>query len=132
MEKEGSSESKMWRWLVNLWTLLLFALIITDIARGGTLGNLLGPVAAIYVAALAIYSAEKEFERWRFYSIGRHPGEVYVLAWTVLVIGILVWIFASGSTYKMPAEIFSTYIVVLGILAITRKSKILFNERVEK
>ena len=73
MEKEGSSESKMWRWLVNLWTLLLFALIITDIARGGTLGNLLGPVAAIYVAALAIYSAEKEFGQSKSCSNNYNP-----------------------------------------------------------
>ena len=129
MQRESSSESRMWRWLVNLWTLLLFVVIILDITRGGALGNLLGPVSAIYVAALAIYSAEKEFERWRFYSIGRHPGEVYVIAWTILVVGIFIWTFVSESSYKMPPEIFSTYIVVLGILAITRKSKILFNER---
>ena len=129
MNEVSTKESQMWRWLVNIWTLILFALMIADVTKGGTLQPLLGPVAAIYVATLAIYSAEKEFERWRLYSLRRHPGEMYVIAWTLLIIGEFVWIFATGSNYKMPPEIFSTYIVVLGILAITRKSKILFKEK---
>ena len=122
----------MWRWLVNVWTLILFFFIIADFTRDESINQFLGPIAAIYVAALAIYSADKEFERWRMYSIGRHPGEMYVVAWTLLIMGLFLYAFVSGSGYSMPPEIFSTYIVVLGILAITRRSKTLFNERVEK
>ena len=132
MEKGTAGENRVWRWLVNIWTLLLFYFIIADIMQGGAFKNLLGPVSAIYVATLAIYSAEKEFERWRLYSIGKHPGEIFVIAWTALIMGIFLWIFITGSDYKMPPEIFSTYVVVLGILAITRKSKVIFSERIEK
>ncbi len=130
MKKEVSNDSRMWRWLVNIWTLILFFFIIADFFRDENINQFLGPVAAIYVAALAIYSADKEFERWRLYSIGRHPGEMYVVAWTVIIIVLFLCAFVGQSGYTMPPEIFSTYIVVLGILAITRRSKTLFNERV--
>ena len=125
-------ETRLWRWVVNVWTFVIFFFIIADFVREGALDNILGPIAAIYIATLSIYSAEKEFGRWRFYSIGRHPGELYVFAWTALMIGMFGWIFLSRSEYRMSPEIFSTYIVVIGILAVTRKSKILFNERGEK
>jgi hypothetical protein len=130
MQKERNIiDGRIWRWLVNVWTFVLFFFILADFFNNGGLDNILGPVAAIYVASLAIYSAEKEFERWQLYSVGRHPGEVYVFIWTMLVIGMFVYTLVTKSSYKMSQEIFSTYIVVLGILAITRKSKNLFKER---
>ena|SRR3989344_6522653 len=132
MPKKPKNDSVLWRWVTNLWTLVLFLTIFLDFTNQGGLQNVLGPVSAIYVAVLAIYSAEKEFERWKFYSMGRHPGEIYVIIWTILMIGIFAYTYATGNEYKMPSEIFSTYIVVLGILAITRKSKKIFKEKVSK
>jgi hypothetical protein len=70
-----------------------------------------------------VYSAEKEFERWHDYNIGRHPGEVYVFVWTVLVVVLFGLELVYKSEYVLPSEVFSTYIVVVGILAITRKSR---------
>jgi hypothetical protein len=120
--------SRIWRLLADFWTILAFAVIIEDFRRVGALDNLLGPVLAIYIAILAIFSAEKEFERWQWYNKGRHRGEVYVVLWTVLMVGILGAIYLSNNGYEMDPEIYSTYIVVLGILAITRKSKQVFAE----
>lgn len=118
-----------WRWLTNVWTILIFLIIIDDFFSKGGHQNIIGPACAIYVAALAIFSAEKEFERWQFYSVGRHPGEVYVIAWTLLVAGIFLVTFLTHSTYIMSPEIVSTYVAVLAILAVTKKSKQAFKEK---
>lgn len=123
MKKE---ESKYLRFLTNFWTLVTFATIILDAMHGNELETAIGPVLAIYAAILALYSAEKEFERWRYYFMGRHPGEVYVIAWTFLLVGLFTWSYVTHSEYEMPHEAIATYIVVIGILAITKKSKDFF------
>lgn len=115
--------SKLWRLLTDFWTLAAFVVSIADFLHHGELENIVGPVMAIYIVVLAIFSAEKEFERWYSYNLGRHRGEVYVYAWTALIIGIFIAVYVTGSTYRMSPEIFSTYLVVLGILAVTQKSK---------
>lgn len=114
---------KVWRYLVNFWALVLYVAIIADFFQGNGLSEFLGPISAIYIAALAIYSAQKEFERWHDYNIGRHPGEVYVFVWTLLIILLLVLEIIYHGSYKLPNEVFTTYIVVIGVLAITKRSK---------
>ena len=116
-------DNKMWRYLTNFWTFVIYTVVILDFIAGNTLTEFLGPVCAIYIAILGIFSAEKEFERWHDYHVGRHPGEVYVVLWTFLIITLLILEFTHYRDYILPSEVFSTYIVVLGILAITRKSK---------
>lgn len=127
--KKGSG--RFWRYLTNAWTVLFFVLIVEDFLNAGAYAHLIGPVASIYAVSLAIYSAEKEFERWQFYFIGAHPGEIYVVLWTLLIMGIIVADYFLEIPYKMEPEIISTYIVVLGVLAITKKSKEIFKERCE-
>jgi small-conductance mechanosensitive channel len=126
--KGKEDKSLLWRWMTNIWTIITFAVILEDFRTFGGLSNLLGPVLAIYVAILAIFSAEKEFERWQWYNKSRHLGEIYVVAWTLLIFILLAGAYLNGTGYKISSEIFSTYIVVLGILAITRKSKQIFKE----
>ena len=118
----------LWRMIVTFWTVLLFTMIISDFVTNNAHPDILSPVAAIYVVVLTIYSAEKEFERWHAIYQSRHPGEIYVGIWTLLIFGILVADFVLGKSYKMPSEVVSTYIVVLGVLAVTRKSKMLYKE----
>ena len=129
LNRKNNKDNFSWRYVVNLWMVLLFITIILDFIAENAFSNIVGPLAAIYTATLAIYSAEKEFERWQDYYDGRHPGEVYVILWTVLIIGILVTDVILGKLYKMEPEIIATYIVVLGILAVTRKSKSFFTRR---
>ncbi len=119
----------LWRVVSDFWTLFAFAVIIEDFRLHGALAHIIGPVMAIYVVVLAIFSAEKEFERWYSYNMGRHIGEIYVFAWTALIAGLFVATYLLEVEYEMPEEVFSTYLVVLGILAITRKSKSFFKEK---
>jgi len=125
MKKE---RTRYLRFIVNFWSVIAFVILILNVWIPNRFTEIIGPTLAIYTGALALYSAEKEFERWKFYFTGRHPGEVYVVIWTVLILGIFIWKYSVGSPYKMEPEIIATYIVVLGILAITKKSKTFFTE----
>ena len=61
-----------------------------------------------------------------------HPGEIYVITWTVLIICLIVGdVFLHGS-YHMPAEVSATYIAVISILAITRESKNFYKRKGKK
>ena len=109
--------------MVNFWTVVLYFFILIDFWYSNGFILFLGPVSAIYISILAIYTAEKEFKRWHDYHFGRHPGEMYVILWTMLMVVLLLCEVTHYKEYVLPSEVFSTYIVVLGILAITKKSK---------
>lgn len=114
--------SNLWRYLLNTWTILYYALIISDYFKNNSLHVFIEPVSAIYLAVLAVYTSQKEFKRWHNYSIGFRPGEKYVIVWTVLII-VLFILDATNLSYVLPSEVFTSYLVVIGILAITRSSK---------
>ena len=112
-----------WRYLVNFWTLVIYVFIVADFFLRNSLVEFLGPVCAIYIALLAVYTTQKEFERWHDENIGKHPGEIYVIVWTALVIVLIILEIIYHESYTLPSEAFSTYLVIMGILAITRRSK---------
>lgn len=118
-----SLKDKYWRYLANFWTLVVFIAIIYDFIHDDALSDFLGPLLVLYIAVLTIYAGAKEFERWHHIHQSRHPGEIFVVAWTVLIFGILLADFILAKPYKLPGEVISAYITVLGILAITQKSK---------
>ena len=124
--------SSLWRHIVNFWSIVLYITILLDFFVDDKFAKIIGPVCALYVAVLVVYSAEKEFERWHDYHTSRHPGEVYVIVWTVLIFTLLVLELIYRSNYTIPDSIFSTYIVVLGVLAITKKSREKYNEEKKK
>ncbi|MEI6529250.1 MAG: hypothetical protein WCN88_02475 [Candidatus Falkowbacteria bacterium] len=67
--------------------------------------------------------SNKEFERWYDKHGRKHLGEIFVIAWTVLVFCLFFLDFAYRRDYQIPNSIISSYITVLTILAVTRKSK---------
>lgn len=111
-----------WRYLANFWTITFYSLIIADFIYRNNLHEFIEPVSAIYLAVLAVYTTKKEFERWHNYNIGVHPGEKYVIVWTILVITLFI-LDAVYIDYSIPSEVFTSYLVVVGILAITKRSK---------
>lgn len=114
--------SNLWRYLLNIWTVIFYTLIVADCYKNNSLHVFIEPVSAIYLAVLAVYTTQKEFQRWHNYNIGFHPGEKYVIIWTVLII-ILFILDATNPNYVLPSEVFTSYLVVIGILAITKSSK---------
>ncbi len=123
LQRAGSFKS--WRMIVNFWTLVFFAAIIFDFYNDNVLSKdeiLLG-VAGIYAAALAIYSAEKEFRRWHHMHKSLHPGELYAIIWTALILFLIAGPEIYGNSYHLPSEVSASYIAMVSILAITRESK---------
>ena len=111
--------------MVNFWSVVFFVAILYDFYHHNVLSEneiILG-IAGIYAASLAVYSAEKEFRRWHNMHRGVHPGEVYALIWTVLILFIVITQIVTQMPYHMPVEVSASYIAVISILAITRESK---------
>lgn len=97
-----------------------------DFLKDNAFQEFVFPLVVIYVALLAIYAGDKEFERWCSSHRSAHPGEIFVGLWTVLIFGILALDFILKKPYEISGEVVSAYIAVLSILAITRRSKTLY------
>lgn len=124
------STTYFWKMITTLWTVVFFAAIIYDFLTENSLQvrELLLPIAVIYDAVLAVYSAEKEFKRWHDKHTTIHPGEVYVILWTILIFGLLGVSILTHRPYHVPPEVTASYIVVIGILAITKESKYFYKQ----
>jgi uncharacterized membrane protein YdjX (TVP38/TMEM64 family) len=118
-----------WRYMTNFWCLVCYGTIIYDFVYDHALHDILPSVLVIYVALLTIFAGVKEFSRWFDTRTDRHPGEIFVIGWTVLVSGLVMAKITLHKNYEIPGEVVSTYIAVLSIMAITQKSKSLKNER---
>jgi len=124
--------NNFWFYLLNFWTIFAFVVIVYDFVVNNRFSTVLNPVLVIYVALLTIYVGAKEFERWFRNRTNVHPGELYAIAWTALIVGIVVSNMILEKPYRLSEEIISTYISVLGILVITQKSKSLYRQKVRK
>jgi len=124
--KKIIEKSSFLRSLTAFWTVVVFVAIGWDFLKDNTFREFVFPLVVIYVALLAIYAGDKEFERWCSSHRSTHPGEVFVGLWTVLVFGIMILDFIMKKPYEISGEVVSAYIAVLSILAITRRSKSLY------
>jgi hypothetical protein len=117
---------KFWYQLINIWSFLFFATIILDFIYNNAYEGILNAISIIYISVLAIYVSNKEFERWYDRHEESHPGEIFVIIWSVLIFGLFILDLFCGENYRLPGAVISTYIAVLTILVITRKSKELY------
>lgn len=109
--------------MTNIWCLIAYAAIIYDFAYDHILGEFLASIMVIYISLLVIFVGVKEFERWSEVRQGRHPGELFVIGWTLLMACLVAAKIIFNKTNPIPEEVLSTYIAVLSIMAITQKSK---------
>ncbi len=123
------NDFSFWRYLMNFWTVLFLLFIVFDFSSQNGYGSILNILAAVYISVLAIYVGNKEFERWYNRHQGQHPGEMFVIIWTVVMLGLLMGDMLLGPNYEVPGAVVSSYIAVLTILAITRKSKQLYRAK---
>lgn len=123
------SNPKLWWYLLNLWTLVVFAAIIFNFVRNGVYDKQMDALLVIYIALLAIYAGDKEFERWHDKHNSRHPGEVFVLVWTALMIGLAICQFIFDKPSGLTSDVVAAYIAVLSVLAVTRRSRSLYAKR---
>ena len=120
------NDFNFWRQLINIWSCVFFIAIIADFLKGNAYEDILNAMTTIYISILAIYVSNKEFERWYDRHVESHPGEIFVVIWSVLIFILFLLDFLFGSSYRLPNSIVSAYIAVLTILVITHKSKTLY------
>jgi len=126
------NDFNFWRKLINVWTLVFFVMIIVDFIHKNAYNTILNAVAPIYISILAIYVSNKEFERWYDKHEENHPGEMFVIIWSVIIFGLFILDFIYDGSYMVPNSVISSYIAVLTILVITKKSKELYLLRKRK
>jgi cell division protein FtsB len=107
-------------------------MIIIDFLGANAYEEILNAIATIYISVLAIYVSNKEFERWYDKHEENHPGEIFVIIWSILIFSLFILDFWFGAIYHLPGAVVSSYIAVLTILVITRKSKELFKLKHKK
>lgn len=122
--KKESKELLLWKFLSNLWggiTAIFFALTFFQVTD---LSYLLTDVTIIYVSILSIFTGLKEYNRWHNkHFASRYHGEIFVATWTLLIITFIVLSAVDKNNFKISTEFTATYLSVLGIYAISRKSK---------
>ena len=120
---------QVWRLLSGLWTIIFIPFIIFDFFSEGKYEFLIAPMSAVYLGVLGLYVGTKEFERWYESHRGRHPGEWYVVIWTIVVLALFAASFYLKGEYKVSPDIIADYIMVLTVFVLTQKSKSLYRRK---
>jgi uncharacterized membrane protein YhaH (DUF805 family) len=129
IKKAFNNSFQFWRQIINFWTIVFMVFIVYDFINNNQLIEIMGSLAAIYIGVLAIYVGNKEFERWYDIHRSKHPGEIYVIAWTFLIFTIIALDVILQKKYILPSGVVSSYLAVLTILVITNKSKSLYRRK---
>ena len=86
----------------------------------------------VYVGILGLYVGTKEFDRWYEMHSSRHPGELFVIFWTIIIFALMGVAFLSDGKYHLSFEAVAVYIMVLSVFALTQKSKSLHERKMER
>ncbi len=114
---------KFWRGLTHAWTILFMAVIVANFFAHNSYEFLIAPFSAIYISILGLYVSTKEFDRWYEMHQSRHPGEIFVFLWTVIILTLLAISGFAGNGYHLSTEAVAVYIMVMSVFALTQKSK---------
>lgn len=120
---------KIWRFLTYFWTIIYLPFIVFHFFSQNSLEFLVTPFSVLYVGILGLYVSTKEFDRWYAIHKGQHPGEIFVMIWTIVMLGLFLGATIFSQKYKIDNEIVAVYIAVLSIFAITQKSKRLYEKK---
>lgn len=128
MNNKSNTRKKFWRFLADFWALATMALFIFEIfimKKSDTIANL---ASLVYIAILGIYAGKKEFYRWRQqHYMSLHWGEMFVLYWTGFM--LVAFIFSIWNNLHLPEGLAATYVAVISIFALTKKSKDLYYKK---
>lgn len=125
-------DERFWRLLSALWTAIFIPFIIIDFFIEGKYEFLVAPMSAVYLGVLGLYAGTKEFQRWYEIHPSRHPGEWFVVIWTVVVGALFITSFYLEGRYKLSPDIVADYVMVLTIFALTQQSKRLHRAKKKK
>ncbi|MCL5016256.1 MAG: hypothetical protein M1312_01430 [Patescibacteria group bacterium] len=126
-------DERIWRFITNFWTLAFIAFVVADFISHNAYDFLVAPMSVIYIGVLSLYVGTKEFDRWYEIHEGkRHPGEYFVLLWTLTIFGLMTVSFIYTGVGRISSEVVAVYIMVLSVFALTQKSKSLHREKLKK
>lgn len=129
MKKLGKffdESGRQWRLFANFWMIIAIAIFSLAFVFGSVYESIANVVAVIYLAVLSIYAGTKECSRWHHYHKSIHFGELSVVIWTLLLLAMIVLTIIFNGTFNFSNALVALYIAVLGIFAITQKSKALY------
>lgn len=113
-----------WRWLANFWGIIAVIFFIVHFFKIVDLTEAIKHLAIIYISILSIFTTVKEFDRWKSPKfLSNHNGEIFVILWTVLMIVFIAMSSYDSIRFNFTGEFTATYLSVLGIYAISRKSR---------
>jgi hypothetical protein len=118
------------RIFLNLWTFFVLPFVVLNFFYHDRFEHLAVPTAVLYTGLLALYVGTKEFERWYEMHHERHPGERFVILWTVVIGTLFLISMVLGPEYAIHSDLVATYIAVLTLYAFTHKSKELHRRKV--
>jgi len=111
--------------VLNFWTFITMALFILDFFSGNKFDSSASAIGIIYLAILGIYAGEKEYTRWQDGFVSRFIGEFFLVIWTILMAVFAVAAPVSAGAFKIPADFAIIYTSVVGVFAVTQRSKAL-------
>ncbi|MCD4760770.1 hypothetical protein K8R42_02640 [bacterium] len=122
-KKKLKKELLFWKILTNFWSIITSIVFLVTFFKIWDLSHLLTDITIIYLSILSIFAGVKEYSRWKnnnFFS--KYNGEIFIIAWTILMLIFMV-ISAAKKDYQFYSQFTATYLSVLGIFAISLKSK---------
>ena len=117
-------ELLLWKFLTNFWGIVTAFVFLVTFFKYWDLSHLLTDITIIYLSILSIFVGVKEYSRWSNKNfLSKYNGEIFVLSWTILMALFIVLSATNKVEFKMYSQFTATYLSVLGIFAITLKSK---------
>ena len=113
------------RFLAGLWGWLTITVFTLDFFNGHLYKSSITNIAIVYGAILAMYVGSKEYQRWKEKKDyqSKHWGELYIVAWTVLMVFFVVLTLIYQNTFSIPSEFPAVYLTVLSVFILSRESK---------
>ena len=114
---------RIWRYITDFWTVALMAFFVVNLFSQDGYSYMAAPLSIIYTGVLGLYVGTKEFDRWYELHDSRHPGEIFIALWTVVMFILFTAQLVLGPKYQVSTEAIADYIMVLSVFALTQKSK---------
>jgi hypothetical protein len=125
-------DERIWRYITDFWTVALMLFFMVNLFTQDGYDYLAAPLSIIYTGVLGLYVGTKEFDRWYELHDSRHPGEIFIALWTVVMLVLFVAQMMLGPKYQVSSEAIADYIMVLSVFALTQKSKKLHQNKHKK
>lgn len=113
------------------WTIILLLMTISEFLHLKLLGHALKltpSMANAYIALLAAYAASKEVGRWTRTPKTERMGELFVYLWWTLLLIMFSAQFLFPTSYKLPLEMMTICLQILGIFFGSEASKLIHSK----